>query len=48
MILDWTLLYRTREQMVRLGALVAGEAAEVEVTVEPGGAYYFLLVRKPA
>ncbi|MCA9676126.1 MAG: PilZ domain-containing protein [Kofleriaceae bacterium] len=46
-VLDWTLLYRTRDEMLRLAAKVAGEP-EVEVTVEPGGAYFFLLLRKPA
>lgn len=46
MVLDWTLLYRTREQMLRLADPVAA-VAEIEVVVEPGGAYYFLLIRKP-
>jgi SAM-dependent methyltransferase len=45
-ILDWTMLYRTRDEMVRLAAKVP-ESAQVDITVEPGGAYYFLLVRKP-
>ena len=45
-VLDWTLLYRTREEMLRLAAdLPPGH--EVEVVKEPAGAYYFLLVRKP-
>jgi hypothetical protein len=43
---DWTLLYRTREEMLRLARLVP-DGAEVEVVVEPGNAYYFLLVRRP-
>lgn len=47
MVLDWTLLYRTREQMERLAAPVAAQA-HVEVVIEPGGAYYVLLIRKPA
>jgi extracellular factor (EF) 3-hydroxypalmitic acid methyl ester biosynthesis protein len=44
-IVDWTILYRTRDDMLRLAAKLP-ESAEVEVQVEPGGAYYFLLVRK--
>jgi hypothetical protein len=42
---DWTILYRTREEMARLGALLP-ESAECEVVAEPGNAYYFLNVRK--
>ncbi len=42
---DWTMLYRTREEMLRLAGLLP-ETAEVKVEVEPGNAYYFLLVRK--
>ena len=44
-ILDWTMLYRTHEEMRRLGRLLP-ETAEVKVEVEPGNAYYFLQVRK--
>ena len=44
-LVDWTILYRTREEMLRLAALLP-DSAEVEVILEPGGAYYFLLVRK--
>lgn len=44
-VMDWTMLYRTREEMCRLAGLLP-EEAEVNVEVEPGGAYYFLLVRK--
>jgi trans-aconitate methyltransferase len=44
-ILDWTMLYRTRDEMRRLAKLLP-ESAEVDVVVEPGGAYYFLLARK--
>jgi len=44
-ILDWTLLYRTRDEMRRLAARLP-ETAEVDVAVEPGNAYYFLLVRR--
>jgi len=44
-VLDWTLLYRTRDEMRRLAADVAG-SPEVDVIEEPGGAYWFLLVRQ--
>ncbi|OYW02290.1 MAG: hypothetical protein B7Z61_11740 [Acidobacteria bacterium 37-71-11] len=44
-ILDWTMLYRTREEMLRLGQRLP-ETAEVSVEIEPGKAYYFLLIRK--
>ena len=44
-MLDWTMLYRTREEMLRLAKRLP-ETAEVKVEVEPGNAYYFLLVRK--
>jgi SAM-dependent methyltransferase len=44
-VLDWTLLYRTRDEMLRLAADVPGEPV-VEVVEEPGKAYYFLLVRQ--
>ena len=44
-MLDWTMLYRTREEMLRLGKGLP-ETAELDVVVEPGNAYYFLLVRK--
>lgn len=44
-ILDWTMLYRTREEMLRLGELLP-DTAELDVAVEPGKAYYFLIVRK--
>jgi len=43
---DWTLLYRTREEMSKLARLIPDEA-EIDVIVEPGNAYYFLLVRRP-
>ncbi len=44
-VLDWTLLYRSREEMLRLAAHLP-DTSEVEVAREPGNAYYFLLVRK--
>jgi AraC-like DNA-binding protein len=46
LILDWTLLYRTRDEMRRLAARLPAEAV-VDVAPEPGNAYWFLLVRKP-
>ena len=45
-LVDWTILYRTREEVLRLAALLP-ENAEVDVVLEPGKAYYFLTVRKP-
>lgn len=42
---DWTLLYRTKEEMRRLGAKLPSNA-ELEVKVDPSNAYYFLAVRK--
>jgi len=42
---DWTLLYRTKEEMKGLAAKLP-ENAEIDVVSEPSGAYYFLLIRK--
>ena len=42
---DWSMIYRTREQVERLGASLP-ESAEIDVVAEPGNAYYFLNVRK--
>ena len=44
-ILDWTMLYRTREEMLRLGQRLP-DNTEMSVEIEPGNAYYFLLIRK--
>jgi len=44
-LVDWTILYRSRDEMLRLAALLP-ETAEVEVVAEPGQAYYFLMIRK--
>ncbi|MDB4973132.1 MAG: hypothetical protein JWN48_1473 [Myxococcaceae bacterium] len=46
-VLDWSLIYRTREEMREL-ASVLPSGAHVELELEPGGAYWFLRVRKPA
>lgn len=46
MVLDWHMIYRTREQMLALAALLPAHA-EVDVRQESGGAYYFLIVRRP-
>jgi len=43
---DWSMIYRTREDVLRLGGRLP-DNAEVEVVIEPGKAYYFLNVRKP-
>jgi len=45
-LMDWTMLYRTREEMFRLATLLP-DSAEVELLVEPSEAYHFLVVRKP-
>ena len=44
-ILDWTLIYRTRDEMLRLTQNLP-KGAEIDVVLEPGQAYYFLLIRK--
>ncbi len=44
-VTDWTLLYRTRDEMLRLAARLPS-TAEVNVTTEPGRAYYMLTIRK--
>ena len=44
-VADWTLLYRTEDEMVGLAALLP-ESAELSVESDESGAYYFLLVRK--
>lgn len=46
-VLDWSLIYRTRAEMVQLAAALP-EEAEVQVEPEPGGAYFFIRVRRPA
>ena len=46
LVLDWSLIYRTVEEMHRLGGLLP-ESAQVQVVPEPGGAYHYLLARKP-
>jgi len=44
-LVDWTLLFRTRKEMLELTAVLP-EGAEKNVVEEPSGAYHFLLVRK--
>ena len=44
-VADWPILYRSKDEMEGIAALLP-ETAEVQVVVEPGEAYYFLLVRK--
>jgi extracellular factor (EF) 3-hydroxypalmitic acid methyl ester biosynthesis protein len=46
-ILDWTLIYRSREEMYELASPLA-HVANVHVEHEAGGAYWFISVRKPA
>ena len=45
-VLDWSLLFRTREDMMEL-ADAAPDAIDVRVVMEPSNAYHFLLLRKP-
>ena len=45
-LVDWTILYRTRDEVLRMAALLP-KNAEVDVVLEPGEAYYFLTIRKP-
>jgi trans-aconitate methyltransferase len=44
-VADWPILYRSKDEMGAMAALLP-KSAEVEVVVDPGGAYYFLLARK--
>ncbi|HOC43928.1 MAG TPA: class I SAM-dependent methyltransferase family protein [Thermoanaerobaculales bacterium] len=44
-LVDWTLYYRSRQEMLGLASLLP-DTAEREVLVEPSGGYHFLLVRK--
>jgi extracellular factor (EF) 3-hydroxypalmitic acid methyl ester biosynthesis protein len=44
-VMDWTMFYRTRDEMTRLAELLP-QNAHVEVVTEPGGAYFFLMIRK--
>jgi len=44
-LMDWTLLYRTRDEMLSLTALLP-RTAEVDLAEEPSGAYHFLRIRK--
>ena len=44
-VADWPILYRSRDEMEGMAELLP-DSAEVDLIVEPGGAYYFLLVRK--
>ena len=44
-LVDWTLLFRTREEMKRLAASLP-QTAETDVVADSSGAYYFLVIRK--
>jgi len=46
-VLDWSLIYRSREQMIELASALPGGAI-IDVELEPGGAYWFLRIRKQA
>lgn len=45
-VLDWTLIYRTEDDMRQIATKLP-DSADVDVTIEPGNAYYFLIVQKP-
>ena len=44
-VADWPILYRSRNDMEGMAALLP-DAADVDIVIDPGDAYYFLLVRK--
>jgi extracellular factor (EF) 3-hydroxypalmitic acid methyl ester biosynthesis protein len=44
-VADWPILYRSRNDMEGMAALLP-DTAEVDIVIDPGEAYYFLLVRK--
>lgn len=44
-VADWPILYRSKNEMEGMAGLLP-DSAEAEVVVDPGEAYYFLLVRK--
>jgi extracellular factor (EF) 3-hydroxypalmitic acid methyl ester biosynthesis protein len=44
-VLDWSLIYRTREEMEELARVLPSDAA-VDIELESGGAYWFLKVRR--
>jgi SAM-dependent methyltransferase len=44
-LVDWTLFYRNRQEMLNLAARLP-EGAECQVILEPSGGYHFLMVRK--
>ena len=48
LVLDWTLIYRDRDELRRLAAPVVGLGAELEIQREGSHAYDFILLRKPA
>ena len=45
-LLDWTLIYRSEEEMHELAADVADRTESIQVVPEASNAYYFLLIRK--
>jgi hypothetical protein len=44
-VLDWSLIYRSRDEMEELARVLPGDAT-FEVELEAGGAYWFLKVRR--
>lgn len=47
LVLDWTLIYRDRDELTRLAAPVTALGAELEIQRESSEAYDFILLRKP-
>jgi SAM-dependent methyltransferase len=46
-VLDWSLIYRTREEMLELARTLPGEA-KVDIELERSEAYWFMVIKKPA
>jgi hypothetical protein len=44
-MMDWTVLYRSEDEMLRLAAMLP-EDAQLDIVAEPSGGYHFLTVRK--
>jgi extracellular factor (EF) 3-hydroxypalmitic acid methyl ester biosynthesis protein len=47
LVLDWTLIYRDRDELRRLAAPLTEAGAELEILREPSEAYDFIALRKP-
>ena len=47
LVLDWTLIYRDRDELRRLASSLTGAGAELEILRESSEAYDFIVLRKP-